>query len=126
MLFNQDQKITQTHAIMAALIDFSKAFNRIDHNVVIVKLAEMGVPSWLLKIVIGFLSDRELQVKFRDSISKRMKMPGGGPQGTILGMFLFIVLINPMGFSNKTVIGKELTAPLRRRKPMETMHFKFF
>ena len=47
VLFNRDLKIP--HAIVAAFIDFSKAFNKINHNPIIPTLSEMGVPGWLLK-----------------------------------------------------------------------------
>ena len=39
-------------AIIAVMVDFSKAFNRQNHNLLITKLSDMGVPAWLLKVVI--------------------------------------------------------------------------
>ena len=54
VLYNQDLKIP--HTVLAAFIDFSKAFNRINHNLIITILSEMGVPGWLLKIVMEFLN----------------------------------------------------------------------
>ena len=52
-------------AVLATLIDFLKAFNGINHNIIITKLADLGVPAWLLKIIIGFLSERTLNVKYK-------------------------------------------------------------
>jgi hypothetical protein len=49
------------------------------------------VPGWLRRIVIGFLENREIEVAYKGAKSRRMKMPVGGPQGTILGMFLFLI-----------------------------------
>ena len=60
ILFNQDLKIP--HAVLAVLIDYSKAFNRANHNLIVTILSSMGVPGWLLRIVIGFLKNRELIV----------------------------------------------------------------
>ena len=97
--YNQD--IKDIHAVLAVTVDFSKAFNRQNHNILIELLSELGVPGWLLQIVIGFLEDRELEVKYKDEKSGRKKLPGGGPQGTILGMFLFLILINAAGFRKK-------------------------
>ena len=50
---NQDVKEIQ--AVLAVAVDFSKAFNRQNHSILIEILSELGVPGWLLKIVIGFL-----------------------------------------------------------------------
>ena len=52
ILYNQDMK--SPHAVLAVMIDYSKAFNRINHNKIITILSNMGVPGWLLRIIIGF------------------------------------------------------------------------
>ena len=46
-------------------------------------------------------------------------MPGGGPQGTILGMFLFVVLINPVGFQSEVELGQHMTEGLNKRKVLK-------
>ena len=107
ILYNQD--MTKPHAVLALMVDFSKAFNRSDHHTLITILSDMGVPKWLLKIVIAFLSERELIVKYKGGKSSKKNLPGGTPQGTRLGMFLFLVLINFAGFSSEDIevnIGK--------------------
>ena len=48
----------------------------------------------MLKIVVGFLADRELVVGYKGAKSYSKKMLGSGPEGTFLGMFLFLILIN--------------------------------
>ena len=86
----------------------------------------MGVPGWLLNIVASFLEDRELLLRYQGYTAKSRKLPGGGPQGTVLGMFLFIVLINMIGFKDQEKqIGKIITKPLNKRKPMKNIHLKF-
>ena len=44
------------HSVMAACIDLSKAFNRVDHSLVIQDLYDMHTPAWLLKIVMSYLT----------------------------------------------------------------------
>ena len=124
VLFNQDLK--NIHAVLAATIDFSKAFNRQNHNLLIELLSDLGVPGWLLRIVIGFLKNREMEVSYKGAKSSRQKMPGGGPQGTILGMFLFLILVNAIGFREAIKnTGKIITNQLNKRQSMKTIHLKF-
>ena len=91
ILFNQDSN--EQTAILACMVDFKKAFNRQNHNILITKLSHMGVPGWLLKIVIAFLTDRKMTVRYKGKQSSVKSLPGGGPQGTLLGLLLFIVLM---------------------------------
>ena len=95
-LFNQDLNIP--HAVIAVMVDFAKAFNSINHNIVITILSDMGVPGWLLNIVMGFLTDREMVIRYKGGCSSKKALPGGGPQGTRLGLYLFLILINAAGF----------------------------
>ena len=87
------------------------------------KLSDMGVPGWLLKVVIGFLERRKLKVKFKGATSTLKNMPGGGPQGTILGMFLFLIMINPIKFGTEEKIGPIITS--RNFKLLKTAHYKY-
>ena len=70
---------TAPTAILACLVDFSKAFNRQDHDILITKLNDMKVPGWLLKIVIAFLTNRKMVVRYQGAISGVKNLPGGGP-----------------------------------------------
>ena len=124
ILFNQELNIP--HAVVAIMADFRKAFNRINHNIIITILSEMGVPGWLLKIVIGFLSDRELILRYKGKCSSRKSLPEGGPQGTRLGLFLFIILINAAGYQHlEKHMGLKITQKLSKRKPIENIHMKY-
>ena len=77
ILYNQDSQ--EPTAVLASLIDFSKAFNRQDHTILVTKLSDMGVPSWLLSLVIAFLKDRLMIVKYKGKLSNAKLLPGGGP-----------------------------------------------
>ena len=63
ILYNQD--LNEPLAVLTAMIDFKKAFNRQNHSILVTKLGDMGVPGWLLNIVVGFLTDRELVVSYK-------------------------------------------------------------
>ena len=61
----------------------------------------MGVPGWLLKLVVAFLQNRKMKVKYKGKYSKLFSLPGGGPKGSLLGLLLFLILINDAGFSEQ-------------------------
>ena len=90
ILFNQDKN--DPTAVIACLTDFGKAFNRKDHNILVTKLSDLGVPSWLLKLDIAFLQDRSMVVRYKGEVTDPRPLPGGGPLGTLLPLFLFIIL----------------------------------
>ena len=75
----------QPHAVLAACIDLSKAFNRIDHSLVIQDLYDMHTPSWLLKIIASYLTHRSMILQYRGEYSNKKLLPEGGPQGAYLG-----------------------------------------
>ena len=110
----------------AVTVDFSKTLNGQNHKILIELLSDLDVPGWLLNIVIGFLENRELEVNYKGETSDRKKLPGGGPQGTLLGMFLFLVLINAAGFrENLKNVGSILTKKSNKKKPMLRIHLKY-
>ena len=53
----------QPHAVLLALIDMEKAFNRVSHQLVIEDLADMNVPGWLLLILISYLTERYMYMR---------------------------------------------------------------
>ena len=67
--YNQD--IKNIHAVLAVAVDFTKAFNRQNHNILVELLSDLGVPGWLLQIVIGFLENRDIEVFSRVKHLKR-------------------------------------------------------
>ena len=80
--------------MLTACVDLSKAFNRIDHCLVIQDLHDMHTPPWLLNILVSYLSNRYMLLDYNGKQSKRKRLPGGGPQGANLGGLIFIVKYN--------------------------------
>ena len=82
------------HAVLAACIDLSKAFNRVDHSLVIQDLFDMHTPPWLLRIVVSYLSLRTMTLTFGGALSTSRTLPAGTPQGAFLGGIIFMVKVN--------------------------------
>ena len=76
-------------SLRICLLDFSKAFDRIDHNVLLRKLQLMAVHPVLINWIADFLSNRLQRTKIGQDYSAWKYIQAGVPQGTKLGPLLF-------------------------------------
>ncbi len=76
------------------LLDYSKAFDLVDHNILINKLQMYGVPNILLRWMGAFLSDRRQCVRIGEDISEWLHLNGSVPQGSWLGPLLSVIMLN--------------------------------
>ena len=106
--------LKQPHAVLAACIDLSKAFNRVDHALVIQDLFDMHTPPWLLRIVMSYLSGRSMKLTYNGEKSTQKLLPGGGPQGANLGGLIFIIKYN--GALLRPRIPRNLQGPVSKSK----------
>ena len=107
ILANLDSR--DSTAVLASIIDFSKAFNRMSHNRLIIIMHELNIPGWLLRLTSSYLSNRKLIVRYKGSTSSQREMPGGAPQGTVLGVLAFIFQMNEAGVLPSTPNSQVIT-----------------
>ena len=75
-------------------IDFSKAFDKVDHIILMSKLKAVGLNGKLLAWIESFLTKRKQIVVVDGETSKAAETISGVPQGSVLGPLLFIIMIS--------------------------------
>ena len=90
-----DKKLTAV-----VLLDVSKAFDSLDHDILFSKLKDVGLSSEALNWFASYLTNRYQVVRINSILSDALNLKSGVPQGSILGPLLFSIYVNDLPSSN--------------------------
>ena len=82
--------------VRVALLDYRKAFDLVDHNLLIAKLSNYEIKPTVVNWIADFLRGRSQRVKINSMYSNFLQVPAGIPQGTKIGPWLFLAIINDL------------------------------
>ena len=88
--------INSKHHLISIFIDLRKAFDTVQHSLLLDKLYLMGVRGLSLSLIRSYLRDRRQCVRVGTTISDYKTINIGVPQGSILGPILFLIYVNDL------------------------------
>ena len=81
---------------LGIFIDFKKAFDTVDHQILLSKMEHLGIRGVPLELIRSYLKNREQYVVFNGMESSHHGISVGVPQGSILGPLFFLIYINDL------------------------------
>ena len=89
------------NVLVGVFLDLKKAFDTVDHKILLGKLFKYGIRGEILKWFESYLNNRTQYVNIQDNKSQTKTITCGVPQGSILGPLLFILYINDLTGASK-------------------------
>lgn len=88
--------LNSSSAVAGIFVDITKAFDSVDHNIMLKKLEDVGIRGLSLQWFKSYLFDRMQCVRVNGQLSSCVTVKCGVPQGSVLGPIMFLLYINDL------------------------------
>lgn len=121
--------IDHNNKVMGVFLDVQKAFDSVNHKLLMFKLENAGIRGLPYNLIKSFLGDRTQRVKLNDTHSDILEVSCGVPQGTVLGPLLFIIFINDLlkintNLNTEIISYADDTAILLSERTTESLYYE--
>ena len=82
-------ELSNNHPVDVIYFDFEKAFDKVNHQLLVSKLHQVGIHHRIIDWIAAYLSDRSFRVVIGSSFSMPRRVLSGIPQGSVLAPILF-------------------------------------
>ena len=96
-----DFYVEQQSSVYLCFLDATKAFDRVNHDVLFDKLRKRGAPGYMIRILAFWYSNQKMMVRWGNIISESFNVSNGVRQGGILSPYLFNVYMDDLSLKLK-------------------------
>ena len=88
-----NESLSKNNVLTAAFLDFEGAYDNVDHQILLVKLTNLGLPPKLVSFIKSFIENRSFIVCVGSASSPKTSITKGLPQGAVLSCLLFSLFL---------------------------------